>query len=132
MISLIIFLIFFKIFHFKNLLFPFKKLTIEYLNKTKSISDFIDFNIYTNISMGTPKRSVAHFITDNDQLFYYNDLRLHSHSSKEYNEIQNKIENSINIYYTPDNSSSFQILIDFTKYFQMNIFYMIQIIQKNI
>ena len=116
MISLIIFLIFFKIFHFKNLLFPFKKLTIEYLNKTKSISDFIDFNIYTNISMGTPKRSVAHFITDNDQLFYYNDLRLHSHSSKEYNEIQNKIENSINIYYTPDNSSSFQTI---DRYYQI-------------
>ena len=108
MISLIIFLIFFKIFHFKNLLFPFKKLTIEYLNKTKSISDFINFNIYTNISMGTPKKPVAHFITNKDQLFHYNDLRLHSHSSKEYNEIQNKIENSINIYYTPKKSTSFK------------------------
>ena len=116
MFSLILFLIFVEIFHFKNLFFPFKKLTIEYLNKTKSISDFIDFNIYTNISMGTPKRSVAHFITDNDQLFYYNDLRLHSHSSKEYNEIQNKIENSINIYYTPDNSSSFQTI---DRYYQI-------------
>ena len=116
MFSLILFLSFFELFHFKNLLFPFKKLTIEYLNKTKSISDFIDFNIYTNISMGTPKRPVAHFITDNDQLFYYNDLRLHSHSSKEYNEIQNKIENSINIYYTPDNSSSFQTI---DRYYQI-------------
>ena len=117
MFSLILFLSFFELFHFKNLLFPFKKLTIEYLNKTKSISDFIDFNIYTNISMGTPKRSVAHFITDNDQLFYYNDLSLHSHSSKEYNEIQNKIENSINIYYTPDNSSSFQTIDRFYQIF---------------
>ena len=108
MISLIIFLIFFEIFHLKNLFFPFKKLTIESLNKTKSISDFINFNIYTNISMGTPKKPVAHFITNTDQLFHYNDLRLHSHSSKEYNEIQNKIENSMNIYYTPKKSTSFK------------------------
>ena len=66
--------------------------------------------------MGTPKKPVAHFITNKDQLFHYNDLRLHSHSSKEYNEIQNKIENSINIYYTPDNSSSFQTI---DRYYQI-------------
>ena len=69
MISLIIFLIFFKIFHFKNLLFPFKKLTIEYLNKTKSISDFVHYNIYTNIEMGTPKNQLH--ISLPEEMFYF-------------------------------------------------------------
>ena len=100
MLPLILLITFLDLLQLKNLFFPFKKLTIEYLNKTKSISDFIDFNIYTNISMGTPRKKVAHFITNGDQLFYYNNLRLHSHSSKEFDEIQNKIEYSINILYS--------------------------------
>ena len=54
----------------QSLVFPFKKLTIEYLQASKSISDFIDFNIYTNISMGTPPKSVGHFITNSDQMFF--------------------------------------------------------------
>ena len=81
---LFLFLILIKLFHSKNILFPFKKLTIEYLNKTKSISDFVHYNIYTNIEMGTPKKSVAHFITRGNVLFFYNYLFLHSYSSKEF------------------------------------------------
>ena len=116
MLPLILFFTFLDLFHSKNLCFPFKKLTIEYLNKTKSIADFIDFNIYTNISMGTPKKLVAHFITKDDQLFYYNKLKIHSHYNKEFEDIQNKIENSINIYYTPIDSSSFETI---DNYFQV-------------
>ena len=131
MFPLILFLTFLEFFQPKNLCFPFKKLTIEYLNKTKSISDFIKFNIYSNISMGTPKKSVAHFITNADQLFYYNKLRLHSHSSIEYNEIQNKIENSINIYYMPEDSSSYETV---DRYYQIfldeYIFYDLNNIEK--
>ena len=116
MLPLLLFFTFLDLFHSKNLCFPFKKLTIEYLNKTKSIADFIDFNIYTNISMGTPKKLVAHFITKDDQLFYYNKLKIHSHYNKEFEDIQNKIENSINIYYTPIDSSSFETI---DNYFQV-------------
>ena len=102
-----------EIFQPKNLVFPFKKLTIEYLNEIKTISDFINFNIYTNISMGTPKKNVAHFITKNDQLFYYNILYLHSRSYKEYDKIHSEIENLINIYYNTENSSSFETINDY-------------------
>ena len=127
MLSLILLFINIKLILSKNLLFPFKKLTIEYLNKTKSMADFIDFNIYTNISMGTPRKSVAHFITNGDQLFYYNKLRLHSHLSEEFDEIQNKIENSINIYYMTVNSTTFntidqyyQVFSDIYSFYDLN------------
>ena len=116
MLPLILLITFLDLLQLKNLFFFFKKLKIEYLKKTKSISDFIDFNIYTNISMGTPRKKVAHFITNGDQLFYYNNLRLHSHSSKEFDEIQNKIENSINIYYIPVDSTTFNTI---DKYYQV-------------
>ena len=116
LIFILLLFTFLDLFQTKNLCFPFKKLTIEYLNKTKTISDFIDFNIYSNISMGTPKKSVAHFITKDNQLFYYNKLRLHSYYKEEFDTIQNKIENSINIYYTPIDSSSFE---EIDRYYQI-------------
>ena len=56
MLTLILLIMNLEIFQPKNLVFPFKKLTIEYLNEIKTISDFINFNIYTNISMGTLKK----------------------------------------------------------------------------
>ena len=110
MIPLILFLAYLGLCQSKNLLFPFKKLTIEYLNETKTISDFVRYNVYTNIIMGTPKKPVAHFIARSNILFYYNLLFIHSHSGEAYKQIQNKIENSLNIYYTPDNSTSFEII----------------------
>ena len=110
MITLILFLMHLNLFHSKNLLFPLKKITIEYLNKTKKISDFIHYHIYTNIIMGTPRKPVAHFIARSNILFTYYTINLHSHSSEEFNKIEKKIENSINIYYTPDNSTSFEII----------------------
>jgi len=111
MILLILFLSFLKLFQSKNLLFPFKKLTIEYLNKTKTISDFIDYNVYINITMGTPKKPVAHFIGRDIYIFFsYNLFFLHYSVNKEYEKIENIIENSLNLYYTPDNSTSFDII----------------------
>ena len=74
MLSITTFIIYFQSIQTENLFFPFKKLTIEYLNKTKIISDFINFNIYTNISIGTPKKPVAHFITSNSQSFSYDTM----------------------------------------------------------
>ena len=106
MLTLILFLIYIQSYQTKNLLFPFKKLTIEYLNSTKSISDFIDFNIYTNITMGTPSKNVGHFIKNSDNLFYYSSLALHYTGRQDYEKIQKEIENSISFYYFAKESSS--------------------------
>ena len=72
MLLLILFILYLNYIELKNIPLHFKKLTIEYLNETKSIYDFIDFEIYTNISMGTPKKNVAHFIYKSNRQFYYN------------------------------------------------------------
>ena len=42
--------------------------------------------------------------------FFYNYLFLHSYSSKEFDEIQQKVENSTNLYYIPNDSSSFETI----------------------
>ena len=107
MLSFILFIIFFQIFSPKNLVFPFKKLTIEYLNETKSIGDFINFHIYTNITMGTPPKTVGHFIRRSNKEFYYDNIQLHGHQDKNFDLIQKEIENVLQIYYNSENSSSF-------------------------
>ena len=71
MLTLILFIIYLNYAEQKNIALPFKKLTIEYFEETKSISDFINFNIYSNISMGTPQKNVAHFICMSNRFFYY-------------------------------------------------------------
>ena len=100
---------YFEIYSSKNLVFPFKKLTIEYLNKTKTINDFIYFNIYTNITMGTPPNKVIHFIGKSIKLFSYERINLQYTYIDEIIELQKEIENNFYNYYNYKNSSSHQI-----------------------
>ena len=97
----------------KNLFFPFKKLTIEYLNESKSISDFISFNIYTNVSMGTPPKKVAHFILQSNQFFSYRTMKLHYHSSSKFDKIEEEIRKSLDIFYITKNSATFYEIDDY-------------------
>ena len=110
MLSIILFVIFFQIFSQKNLVFPFKKLTIEYLNKTKSIADFINFHIYTNISMGTPQKNVSHFICMSNRFFCYDKFRIQHTKSPDLDKIEKEIENSLDIFYNIHNSSTFGVI----------------------
>ena len=113
MLSVFSFIINIYLLQTKNIVLPFKKLTIEYLKEIKSISDFISFNIYTNISMGTPKQNVAHFITnDKNKLFYYDIFQLYQHQNEEFNATQKEIENSLNSYFSSIISSTFQVIDD--------------------
>ena len=118
MVILIIVLSLINIFECKSVLFPFKKLTIEYLNKTKTISDFIEYNIYTNISMGTPIQKVSFFILKSDKVFSIGEMKL----SKENYYIQKEIENVLDIFYAPMNSTSLEELDPYNWKFS-DIFY---------
>ena len=132
MLSLLLLIAYFQSYLTNNLLFPFKKITIEYLNQSKSISDFINFNIFTNISMGTPKKNVAHFIKNNDNSFYYDTLQLHYTGRQDYNQIQKEIENSVSFYYFANDSSSYEVKDDFFGLFSDSyIFYDLNQKEKN-
>ena len=86
----------------KNIVLPFKKMTIEYLNKTKTINDFIKFNIYTNIMMGTPRKNVAHFILKENNEFSYVELD----KIIEMNFLKKEIEDTLDLFYRPAFSST--------------------------
>ena len=104
---------FFHLFQNKNIFLPFKKMTIEYLNETKTISDFISYYIYTNISMGTPQKDVAHFIIQSNLLFFYNSMKLQYHATPEYDRLEKEVINSLNIFYYTPNSTSFISVDDY-------------------
>ena len=108
MLVIIIFFSSLIYFECKNIFFPFKKMTVEYFKETKTISDFIDFNIYTLITIGTPKKSVAHFITKSGTLFSFTKLKICYHSTPDYDLVKDKIEKYINIFYNTSESSSIE------------------------
>ena len=94
----------------KNLVFPFKKLTVEFFNETKSISDFIDFNIYANISIGTPSQIVAQFILNSNRPFSLARMSLQGHGSASFINIEKQIENTLDIFYNYENSSTYKVI----------------------
>ena len=77
----------------KSIILPFKKFSVENLNKNKTINDLILFHIYTNITMGTPKQIVAHFIEIDDFSFVYQEKLISKNdnkfSRKDYFNLQN-------------------------------------------
>ena len=122
MLTLILFIIYLNYAEQKNIALPFKKLTIEYFEETKSISDFINFNIYSNISMGTPQKNVAHFICMSNRFFYYDKFRIQHTKSPDLDKIEKEIENSLDIFYNIHNSSTF-VIIDSSLKFSSEIYH---------
>ena len=98
-----------NIFYFincKNIILPFNKITIEHFSQSKTINDLINYNIYANISMGSPPQIVAHFI-DQDEYWYYFQKRLLSHKAVKSNEIIKEFENLTNFWFSENISSTY-------------------------
>ena len=89
----------------KNIILPFKKITIEDFNGNNTINDLITYNIYTNISMGTPPQTVAHFFDQNDFSFYFQKKML-SHQYIKTKTLDN-YDKKTNFWFNNKNSSTF-------------------------
>ena len=70
-INIIIIINHISFFYSKNIILPFNKLTFENFTGLKTINDLINYNIYTNISVGTPPQTVAHFIDPTNYGFQF-------------------------------------------------------------
>ena len=92
--------------YFKNIILPFKKITIEDFNGRKTIDDLINFNIYTNISMGTPPQIVAHFIEQNTYTFHFK-KRMLSYNYAKYSQFLGDIYNLTNFWFNNKKSTTF-------------------------
>ena len=81
-INILLLILFINISSQKNIILPFKKFSIENLTKNKTINDLILFHIYTNITMGTPLQTVAHFIQLDDFSFMYEEKLISRNDKK--------------------------------------------------
>ena len=92
------------IYNCKNIILPFNKISIEDFNGRKSIDDYINYNIYTNISMGTPIKNVSHFILKDEYYFNFK-KRLLSYNYIKSSKFLNK-ENLSNFWFDNEKSST--------------------------
>ena len=105
---LFIFIHFINIFNFlesKNIVLPFQKISIENFNGRKTIDDLISFYIYTNISMGTPPQTVAHFLEQKEYAFQFKKrmLSYNSYKSSKFFDL----DNLTNFWFDKKKSSTF-------------------------
>ena len=98
----------FFLYQFKNIILPFKKITIEDFNGRKTINDLIAYNIYANISIGTPPQIVAHFVEQNANYFQFKKRRLSYYHAK-MNKFLGNLENLTNFWFDFEKSSTFSM-----------------------
>ena len=96
----------FIIFHCKNIVLSFGKLTIGNFNGLNNIDDLINYNIYTNISIGTPPQIVAHFIDPTDYSFHFQ-KKILTYGNYKSIPYLSKYENMRNFWFQEKNSSTF-------------------------
>ena len=95
----------------KTVVLPFSKISIGNVgnnNETEyTISDMISYNIYTNISIGTPPQTVAHFIEPEASAFEYKfkSISKIKGSSKDY---ENLYKSKQNFFFNENISATFQ------------------------
>ena len=104
----------------KNIILPFQKISIEDFNGRNTIDDLITFNIYTNISMGTPPQIVAHFIEQDDYCFNFK-KRILSYNNVKASQFLENFENLTNFWF--DNRKSSTFIIDNDKGFCSDVYY---------
>ena len=65
------------IFKCKNIVLPFKKITIETFKEDKTINDLISYNIFTTLEVGIDPQLVAFLIDQNEASFYLRERLYH-------------------------------------------------------
>ena len=106
--NVLLFIDIFFLYKCKNIVLPFNKITIEDYNGRKTIDDFLDYNLYTNISMGTPPQKVSHFILQNEYYFNFKKKTSLSYNFIKFSQFLNK-ENLSNFWFDNNKSSTFII-----------------------
>ena len=92
--------------HSKNIILPFNKVSFEAFIGHKLIDDYINYDIYTDILMGTPPQKVTHFIEPNDSIFQFKRRSL-QYNNKKFNSSFAQIETNIFSSFDSEKSSTY-------------------------
>ena len=106
-ICLLIFFTLFNLIFGMSIILPFKKISINnFLNdSTKKINDAISFNIYTNITIGLPRQTVANFFNPLEEFYTFQYISLPNSENQTIN-ISEIMQNKENFWFDINKSIS--------------------------
>ena len=101
-------IIFFINCHCKNIILNIKKLSFEKFYDIKSIDEYINYDIYTDLFIGTPPQKVTNFIEPNDSVYQFKKITLQYNNQKFNTSFISKIEESTFSLFNSNKSSSYK------------------------
>ena len=113
-------IIFLYIFNCKNIVLPFKKITVETFKQNKTVNDLISYNIYTTIEVCPDSQNVGFFIDQNEPSFYLK-KRLLSFNTSKSNEVMKQYQSMQSFWFDKQKSEEI-IHCDYSQ-FCSEIFY---------
>ena len=92
----------------QNIILNFKRLSFNKLKGKENIDDYINYDIYTDLFVGTPPQKVTHFIDPNDCIFQFKKL-LFEYNPKKFNKSYiNQIKQEYFSLYNSSKSSTYK------------------------
>ena len=107
--------------HGKNIVLNFQRLTFDKLTGKSSIIDYISYDIYTYLYMGTPLQKVFHYIQPHEGVYQFKKQDIKYNNNKFRDSIIDSQKNIIN-YFNPENSLSYNVSESFSENFLFNIY----------
>ena len=94
--------------HCKNIILNIKKISFEKFYDIKVIDEYINYDIYTDLLMGTPPQKVTLFIEPNESVFQFKKISLQYNSHKFNTSFISKIEENTFSLFNSNKSSSYK------------------------
>ena len=79
----------------KIIILKINKVSFQDIVGENKIDDFINYDIYTEIKVGTPPQKVTHFIVPNDKIFQFKNLDINYNTHKFNNSIKQFLDNQL-------------------------------------
>lgn len=89
----------------KNIILNVNRVSFKDFIGEKKLDDFINYDIYTEIKVGTPPQKVTHFIEPNDKIFQFKKKLINYNSNKFNNSIINFFENQFYLFNSSKSST---------------------------
>ena len=91
-----------------NIILDFKRVSYNNMIIIKNIDDYINYDIYTELLVGTPPQKVTYFIEPNDSAFQFKKLSLYYNKNKFNNSYINQIQKEYFHSFNSSKSSSYK------------------------
>ena len=115
--NLILYEILFYFIYSKNIALNINKISFNDFIQEKKIDDYINYDIYTEIKLGTPPQLVTHFIEPHERVFQFKKIEINYNKNKFNNSVINFFENT---FYYFNSSKSITYIDSFSDNFIFN------------